>query len=123
MKLSGQRRFVAYTTRDIGLSTETKTTEWIVYDKQEEQMVEEFGKLVGKGARQTQMDNAKQMNKLTVAEVKDYAMANYDKGGDQIIECWEDSEIQEWVEEDGTLKGLKKSIRDGERIRQDIVNA
>ena len=122
MKLSGQRRFVAYTTRDIGLST-GKTTEWIVYDKQEEKMVEEFGKLVGKGARQAQMENAKQMNKLTVEEVKEYAMANYDKGGDQIIECWEDSEIQEWIDEDGTLKGLKKIIRYGESIRQEIVNA
>ena len=61
--------------------------------------------------------------KLTVAEVKEYAMANYEKGGDQIIECWEDSTIQEWVEEDGTLKGLKKIIRYRESIRQDIVNA
>ncbi len=77
MKLSGQRIFVAYTTRDIGLSTDTKKTEWIVYDKQEEQMVEEFGKLVGKGARQTQMDNAKKMNKLTAI----------------IIECWEESKV------------------------------
>jgi len=74
MKLLGQRRFVAYTTRDIGLSTDTKKTEWIVYDKQEKKMVEEFGKLVGKGARKAQMENAERMNRLTGADVKERAM-------------------------------------------------
>lgn len=73
MKLPGQRRFVAYTTRDIGLSTNTKKTEWIVYDKQEKKMVEEFGKLVGKGARKAQMENAERMNKLAGADVKEHA--------------------------------------------------
>lgn len=35
----------------------------------------------------------------TVQEVKDYAMKNYNKGGDVIIECWEDKDIEQLLDE------------------------
>lgn len=35
----------------------------------------------------------------TVKDVKDYAMKNYENGGDVIIECWTDKEIQQLLDE------------------------
>lgn len=46
--------------------------------------------------------------KLTIEEVKEIAMENYGKGGDVIIECWEDEKIADWIEREGTRKELKK---------------
>lgn len=33
----------------------------------------------------------------TVAEVREYAMSMYEQGGDIIIECWEDEQIEEFI--------------------------
>lgn len=46
------------------------------------------------------------MAKLTVAEVKSIAMKNYNNGGDAIIECCDDSDIQKLIDEGLTLKSL-----------------
>lgn len=35
--------------------------------------------------------------KLTVKMVKERCMRNYNRGGDVIIECWTDQEIQDWI--------------------------
>lgn len=35
----------------------------------------------------------------TIKDVKDYAMKNYNNGGDVIIECWSDKEIEQFLEE------------------------
>jgi hypothetical protein len=43
------------------------------------------------------------MKKLTVEDVKQYAWDNYNKGGDVIIECWTDDDIQERLDEGYTL--------------------
>ena len=45
-------------------------------------------------------------NKLTIEEVKNLAMDNYENGGDAVYETWDDKDIEEWIEEDGTKKGL-----------------
>lgn len=37
------------------------------------------------------------MKKITISEVKTLARANYNNGGDSIIECYEDWEIQEEI--------------------------
>lgn len=34
---------------------------------------------------------------MTVEEVKKYAMKNYENGGDAIVECWEDSDIEDFL--------------------------
>jgi hypothetical protein len=34
---------------------------------------------------------------LTVEEVRKRAMANYNRGGDVIVECWEDKQIEDWI--------------------------
>lgn len=43
--------------------------------------------------------------KLTVDLVKEIAMKHYNRGGDSIIECWTDKEIQEWVDGTGEHEG------------------
>lgn len=45
--------------------------------------------------------------KLSLDEVKQFAMKNYGKGGDIIVECWTDKDIQDWIERDGSRKGLE----------------
>ena len=45
---------------------------------------------------------------LTIEQVKQLAMNNYENGGDTVIETWSDSDIQDWIEEDGTKAGLLK---------------
>ena len=47
-------------------------------------------------------------SELTIAEVKQLAMDNYENGGDMIIEAWSDSDIQDWIDTDGTKEGLLK---------------
>lgn len=42
----------------------------------------------------------------TVADVKEYAMSKYNEGGDVIIECYDDAQIEEFIEMCG-----KKSVR------------
>lgn len=53
---------------------------------------------------------------MTVADVKKLAMENYEKGGDVIIECYDDSQIQDmlnakWGKED-FLKMFKENVDD-----------
>lgn len=45
--------------------------------------------------------------KLTLQQVKQTAEKNYGKGGDIIVECWTDEDIQNWIKRDGTRKGLE----------------
>ena len=56
------------------------------------------------------------MTKLTVEEIKKIAMRNYNNGGDAIIECYEDKDIQELIDHGLTLQGLLSmfSIREEE---------
>jgi hypothetical protein len=35
----------------------------------------------------------------TIQEIKDYAMKHYKHGGDVIIECWSDEEVQQFIDE------------------------
>lgn len=46
--------------------------------------------------------------KLTVAEVREIASKNYNRGGDVIVECWTDEDIREWIDNGGTRAALKK---------------
>jgi hypothetical protein len=47
------------------------------------------------------------MNNL-IAAVREYAIANYEKDGwDYLVECWEDSDIQEVI---GTAKTERSAI-------------
>ena len=39
---------------------------------------------------------------MTVKEVFDFAMKNYEVGGDVVVECWEDSDIQDAID-DGAI--------------------
>ena len=41
---------------------------------------------------------------MTVKEIKAYARENYEKGGDVIIECYTDDEIQSLLVDTGTTK-------------------
>lgn len=67
-------------------------------------------------------------NKLTIEEVKKVAMKHYNNGGDTIIECWEDREIQEWIDgagvwyKPGSKKELLKMFGLYEDYRKDIQN-
>lgn len=58
--------------------------------------------------------------KLTVEEVKKIAMENYNKGGDVIIECWDDADIQEWIDDKGTKTALKRLFGLYDDKRRDI---
>lgn len=62
--------------------------------------------------------------KLTIERVKELAMKNYEKGGDTIIECYEDKEIQELID-DGidTEKKLLKFFKDGYEINEEYRKA
>ena len=63
-------------------------------------------------------------SKITVAEVKKLAMANYSKGGDGVIECMEDHEIQKAIDEGWTTsKDWLKSFRLADSVYRDIVNS
>lgn len=41
---------------------------------------------------------------MTVKEVFDFAMKNYEVGGDVVVECWEDSDIQDAIDEGATTE-------------------
>lgn len=47
-------------------------------------------------------------NKLTVADVRKIALENYNRGGDAIIECWTNDDIQNWIDNGGTRTALKR---------------
>ena len=49
----------------------------------------------------------------TIQEIKDYAMKNYEHGGDVIIECWSDEEIQQFLDECGKKNRNPKKELDG----------
>jgi len=63
------------------------------------------------------------MKKLTIEEIKKIAMQHYNTGGYAIIECWEDKQIQNWIdgtqfgdddEEPGTIEELLKMFDEPE---------
>lgn len=50
---------------------------------------------------------------LTIERVKELAMKNYSKGGDTIVECYEDKEIQQLIDRGiNTEKKLLKFFKD-----------
>ena len=59
---------------------------------------------------------------LTVEEVKTRAMLNYTRGGDVIVECWDDKTIEDWITgeedrqshdpEDGEFVPVRKTLTD-----------
>lgn len=60
----------------------------------------------------------------TIEQVKEYAMENYNNGGDGIIECYEDSQIQEILDfcsknDNSVRKYLDGMFYDAEQVRLD----
>lgn len=55
---------------------------------------------------------------LTIERVKEIAMELYGKGGDSIIECYEDEEIQKLIEEFGI--NTEKKLRDWIRHQHEV---
>lgn len=52
------------------------------------------------------------MKKPTVEEVKEYAMEHYFKGGDVIVEAWDDEEIEEVIrDEDNPMEVFKEIMK------------
>lgn len=45
---------------------------------------------------------------LTIDKIRAYAKENYNNGGDFIVECWSDSDIQDFLARGGTLRELAK---------------
>ena len=59
--------------------------------------------------------------KLTVSEVKRIAMNYYNRGGDMIIECWDDKDIREWIRTSGgTMEALMRELQLADMVRRDI---
>ena len=61
--------------------------------------------------------------KLTVEKVKEIAMQNYNKGGDAIVECYDDTQIEELINSGINTKGklmewLKGSYEVDEEYRK-----
>jgi hypothetical protein len=56
-----------------------------------------------------------------VAAVKAHAIANYEKGWDYVVECYEDSEIAEQLTEEGatTVAEALKSFGENVALRED----
>jgi len=52
-------------------------------------------------------NEVKQVKTATVAEIRKFAMQYYNKGGDSIVECWDDKDIQEVID---NCKENKKDI-------------
>ena len=48
--------------------------------------------------------------KMTIAEVRTMAMDMYNEGGDVIIECWSDEQVEEWIAEEGTKIELLETM-------------
>jgi hypothetical protein len=64
------------------------------------------------------------MAKITVAEVKRLAMANYNNGGDGVIECYEDKDIQEDIDNGMTTeKDWLQSFGVRDEVIKDIQNS
>lgn len=50
---------------------------------------------------------------LTIEIVKKVAMENYNNGGDSVIECWTDEDIQNYIDGTGDYEELGKgSMKD-----------
>lgn len=45
----------------------------------------------------------------TIEEVKEYAMSKYEEGGDIVIECWEDKDIEDFIAKCGR-KSVRKTL-------------
>lgn len=67
-------------------------------------------------------DVNEKLEKLTVQRVKELAMQNYNSGGDAIVECWDDKDIQDWIDRGNTLKDLEIQFNIREGSIQDIEN-
>ena len=61
--------------------------------------------------------------KLTKEEIKELALDNYEKGGDSVYECWDDRDIQEFIDTDGTKKGLMDIFKKYYSVFRDNVVA
>ena len=62
--------------------------------------------------------------KLTIERVKELAMKNYERGGDGIIECYDDKMIQELIDSGvDTEKKLLKFFKDGYEIDEEYRKA
>lgn len=61
---------------------------------------------------------------LTIERVKELAMQNYEKGGDGIIECYDDKMIQELINNGiNTEKKLLKFFKDGYEVDEEYRKA
>ncbi len=62
--------------------------------------------------------------KLTVEKVKELAMKNYNQGGDAIVECYEDKQIQELIDRGiDTEKKLMEFFKDNYEIDEEYRKA
>jgi len=55
------------------------------------------------------------LEQLTVERVKEVALEHYEEGGDGIIECWTDKDIQDWINGKGEWEEIdsrKKTEKD-----------
>lgn len=50
--------------------------------------------------------------KKDVEVLKKWAVDNYEKGGDTFVECWEDSDYAAILEDEGSLEGALKMLKD-----------
>lgn len=50
------------------------------------------------------------MDKPTVAQLKEWAKANYEKGADTFVECWEDSDYEEVIAEQADPLAFMKQL-------------
>ena len=81
----------------------------------------QFAELIGKlGAKVTMV--------ISIKMVKKIAMDNYKNGGDGVIECWSDKDIQDWIDGTGdyadfgkgTIKGLLEDFGNFDEYRKEI---
>lgn len=63
------------------------------------------------------------VKKITVEEVRKLAMKNYNRGGDCVVEYWEDADIQEAID-DGMITSAQwlKSFHSFDAVRRDTQN-
>ena len=67
--------------------------------------------------------------KLTVKKVKEIAKKNYNNGGDTIIECWDNKNIQDFIDGTGeynkpaTIKDLMNLFELYDDVSNDIKNS
>lgn len=62
------------------------------------------------------------MADLTVAEVRKYSEDHYNNGGDVVVECWNDRDIEEFIEDGGTVEQLERlfAISDERREYKEV---